>query len=110
MRLVRVEHPAQANVGGAHLDKEQYDAENHGEVHKSECAHESEECDDMVPNHLLVVGGESSNDHDDVEGVLHEVATGVHEGPNVQVARRVEALVIIEDSLAVTADAEHCQH
>ena len=64
----------------------------------------------MVTDHLLVKRRERPNEHADIERVHHEVATSVDQCPDVQVAWRVEALLVIEHGLPVFAYEEHRKH
>ena len=64
----------------------------------------------MVSNHLLVVRIESLNHYEYVQSVNNEVSTGVHEGPDVQVSRCLEAMLVVEDSLTITTDIKHCKY
>ena len=64
----------------------------------------------MVTDHLLVKRRERANEHTNVERVHDKVATSVDQRPDVQVARRVEALLVIEHGLPVFAYEEHRKH
>ena len=64
----------------------------------------------MVTDHLLVKRRERANEHTYVERVHHEVAASVDQRPDVQVAWRVEALLVAEHGLPVLAHKEHCKH
>ena len=63
-----------------------------------------------MTDHLLVKRRKRSNEHADIERVHDEVATCVDQSPDVQVAWRVEALLVAEHSLPVLAYKEHCKH
>lgn len=60
-----------------------------------------------MPNHLLVVGVLDALNEDNVDGVREEVAASVDQGPNVEVAGRVEAEVVIERGMAEATHVEH---
>ena len=58
----------------------------------------------MVSEHLLVIGRVCIDEDHNIDCVENKVAAGVHEGPNVQVARSIEAVVVIKWCLAFGAD------
>ena len=72
-----VQEPANANISCRNLDEQQHDAKNYCKIHEGQGANECYKGDDMMANHLLIVGGEAFGLYEDVDCVNHEVATGV---------------------------------
>ena len=107
MQLVCIQKPSDADISGRNLDKKKHDTEHYCKVHESQCAYKRDESYDMVSNHLFVQWCKSAHNRTDTECVEHKVATGVDKGPNMEIAGRVQALVIIENSLSMTTDIEH---
>ena len=63
----------------------------------------------MVSNHLLIECREGSNKHNNVECISHEISASVDKSPDVQVAWRGHAMLIIKDGLTVATYFECCQ-
>ena len=78
VHFVRVQKPAHANKWRRNFAEEENNSKDDGEVHKGQCAQEGRECNDMVPNHLLVKRCECPDQEDDLKGVLYEVPASVH--------------------------------
>ena len=58
----------------------------------------------MMSEHLFVIGRVSIDEDHNIDCVKNEIAAGVHEGPYVEIARRIEAMVIIKWCLTIGAD------
>ena len=58
----------------------------------------------MMSKHLFVIGRVCIDEDHNIECVENEIATGVHEGPNVEIAWSIEAVVVVKWCLAVRAD------
>ena len=63
----------------------------------------------MMPEHLLVIGRVRIDEDHNIDCVKYEVATGVHEGPYVEIARFIEALVVIKWCLTIGTDVKDGQ-
>ena len=98
---VRVEEPSERDVGRGDLDEKKKHAKDDRPVHKGQRAHKDNECYDMVSNHLLIERRIGSNKHNNVECIGHEISASVDKSPDVQIARRAHAMLIIKDSLTV---------
>ena len=107
---VRVEEPSKGDVGGGDFNEKKKHAKDDRPVHKGQRAHKDNECYDMVSNHLLIERREGSNKHNNVECVGHKISASVDESPDMQVARRVHAMLVIKHCLTVATYFESCQH
>ena len=58
----------------------------------------------MMSEHLFVIGRVCIDEDHNIDCVKNEVAAGVHEGPDVEIARSIEAVVVIKWCLAIGAD------
>ena len=106
---VRVEEPSEGDVGGGDLDEKKKHAKDDRPIHKGQCAHKDDECYDMVSNHLLIECRVGSDKHNNVECIGHEISASVDKSPDVQVAWRGHAMLIIKDCLTVATYFECCQ-
>ena len=57
----------------------------------------------MMSKHLLVIGRVCIDEDHNIDSVKNEIAAGVHEGPNVEIARCIEAVIVIKYCLAIGA-------
>ena len=87
--------------------EEKHHAENDHEIHEEESLVKGYRSYDVVGVHLVVKSSSAPHNASRPKEVDNEVATSVDQGPYVDVARCVEALVIVENSLSMATNEEH---
>ena len=107
--FVRVKQPSDGDVSRRHFDEKENDAENHSPVHEGQRADKGDKSDHMVANHLLIDCREGTDNDNNTECIGDEIAASVDKRPNVKIARRPHAVLIIKHGLTVTAHFKHGQ-
>ena len=104
---VRKDKPAHADEDGRDLDEEEHDAKHNHEVHKVERLVEGGRGDQVMRIGLIVQRCVALDDEPHEEKVREEVAARVQQRPDVDIPRRIDALIRVKNGLPIAADEPH---